>query len=276
MRYMFNISDEEKKALLDQHKQPYNGYQTLQVQQPDNRISVYDPAGDKKGVQVTANGNVRTYSNFNLRESKSDMCECGGMMYEGECMECGYKPGTPAKLQDKFDYVAEDECTECGTMMEGEMCSECGSGMMYEGECNECGYTVKNPETMYSQGFDYMSEEVSASLQEPYSSIDLAPYDFDSKGPEQFGDEDMETGEELIPSFDSDGNFLGMVKPSGDMELDGKEMYPNEKEAYEFDSEGPINNSGVFMEIEDPEEVEKVKESIQESLKWFQRFSKFN
>ena len=273
MRYMFNISDEEKKALLDQHKQPYNGYQTLQAQQPDNRISVYDPAGDKKGVQVTANGGVRTYSNFNLRESKADMCECGGMMYEGECMECGYKPGTPAKLQDKFDYVAEDECTECGTMMEGEMCSECGSGMMYEGECNECGYTVKNPETMYSQGFDYMSEEVSASLQEPYSSIDLAPYDFDSKGPEQFGDEDMETGEELVPSFDSDGNFLGMVKPSGDMELDGKEMYSNEKPAYEFDSPGPYGSTNTFEEVENPEGVKK---SIQESLNWFKRFSKFN
>ncbi len=266
MRYMLNISDEEKKALLNQHKQPYNGYQTMQLPQPDNRISVYDPAGDKKGVQVTANGGVRTYSNFNLRESKSEMCECGGMMYEGECMECGNMyEGDEAKLQDKFDYVAE-----------GEMCEECGSGMMYEGECNECGYTVKNPEPMYSQGFDYMAEEVSASLQEPYSDIDFSAYDFDSGGPEQFQDEDMDDNQELFPSYDSDGNFLGMEKSSGDMELDGKEMYPNEKEAYEFDSEGPINNSGVFREIEDPEEVEKVKESIQESLKWFKRFSKFN
>jgi hypothetical protein len=156
------------------------------------------------------------------------------------------------------------------------MCEECGSGMMYEGECNECGYTVKNPEPMYSQGFDYMAEEVSASLQEPYSDIDFSAYDFDSGGPEQFQDEDMDDNQELFPSYDSDGNFLGMEKSSGDMELDGKEMYPNEKEAYEFDSEGPINNSGVFREIEDPEEIEKVKESIQESLKWFKRFSKFN
>jgi len=263
---MLNISDEEKKSLLDQHKQPYNGYQTLQLQQPDNRIGVYDPAGDKKGVQVTANGGVRTYSNFNLRESRGETCECGGMMYEGECMECGNMyESDEAKLQDEFDYVAE-----------GEMCSECGSGMMYEGECNECGYTVKNPEPMYSQGFDYMAEEVSASLQEPYSEIDFSAYDFDSKGPEQFQDEDMDNNEGLAPSYDSDGNFLGMTKYMGDMELDGKEMYPNEKDAYEFDSEGPMNNSGVFREMEDPEEIEKVKESIQESLKWFKRFSNFN
>ncbi len=257
MRYMLNISDEEKKALLNQHKQPYNGYQTMQLPQPDNRISVYDPAGDKKGVQVTANGGVRTYSNFNLRESKGDV----------------------AKLQDKFDYVAE-----------GEMCEECGSGMMYEGECNECGYTVKNPEPMYSQGFDYMAEEVSASLQEPYSDIDFSAYDFDSGGPEQFepGDKDEDYGSGLkkqqdvldyVSQHDNDPDARAMLR---DLEIamnntyDGKEDLGGEWEPYEFDSEGPMNNSGVFREMEDPEEVEKVKESIQESLKWFKRFSKFN
>ena len=50
------------------------------------------------------------------------------------------------KINEQFDQHMTEE---------KEMCSECGSGMMYEGECNECGYTVKNPETMYSQGFDY-------------------------------------------------------------------------------------------------------------------------
>ena len=35
-------------------------------------------------------------------------------------------------------------------------------------------------------------------------------------------DIDMDTGEDLAPSFDSDGNFLGMVKPNRDgMEVDG-------------------------------------------------------
>lgn len=294
MRYMLNISDEEKKSLLDQHKQPYNGYQTLQLQQPDNRISVYDPAGDKKGVQVTANGGVRTYSNFNLRESKGETCECGGMMYEGECMECGkmYESDV-AKLQDEFDYVAE-----------GEMCEECGSGMMYEGECNECGYTVKNPEPMYSQGFEYMNEskymapainpemgeEVSASLQEPYSEIDFDAYDFDSGGPEQFepGDKDENYGFSMkkqqdvldyVSQHDNDPDARAMLN---DLEkamnntYDGKEELGGEWNPYEFDSEGPMNNSGVFREMEDPEEIEKVKESIQESLKWFKRFSKFN
>ena len=242
MRYMLNISDEEKQSLLAQHQQPYNGYQTLKMQEPDNRISVYDPAGDKKGVQVTANGNVRTYSNVNLRESKGGMCE------------------------------------------------ECGSGMMREGECNECGYTIKNPEPMYSQGFDYTNEEVSASLQQPYSDIDFGSYDFDSKGPEQFetGDEDLDYSSAMQKQQDildyasqHDGNddvsaMLRNLEKSMDSEYDGKEKLGGEKEPYEFDSDGPLATSGVFREMEDPEDVEKVKESIKESLNWFKRFSKYN
>ena len=281
MRYMLNISEEEKQALLAKHQQPYNGYQTLNMPQPSNRITVYDPAGDKQGVQVTANGGVRTYSNVHLREGKGQMCnECGsGMMYEGECSECGYKMEGAAKLQDKFDYVEE-----------GEMCNECGSGMMYEGECNECGYTIKNPEPMYSQGFDYTNEEVSASLQQPYSDIDFGAYDFDSKGPEQFetGDEDLDYSSAMqkqqdildyTSQHDGDDDVSAMLRnleKSMDSEYDGKEKLGGEKEPYDFDSDGPLATSGVFREMEDPEEVEKVKESIEESLNWFKRFSKYN
>jgi hypothetical protein len=92
-------------------------------------------------------------------------------------------------------------------------------------------------------------------------------------GPEQFRDEDMEVGgEELFPSYDSDGNFLGMVKGNGNME-DGKEMYPEEKPAYEFDSPGAFGATNTFEGVENPE---KVKDSIKESLNWFKRFSNFN
>ena len=320
MRYMLNISEEEKQALLAKHQQPYNGYQTLNMPQPSNRITVYDPAGDKHGVQVTSNGGVRTYSNVNLREGKGEMCEkCGsGMMYEGECSECGYKMEGTAKLQDKFDYVENYDSDELGDMdthddmissfdtsgeflgmseknpdmemYEGEMCNECGSGMMYEGECNECGYTIKNPEPMYSQGFDYTNEEVSASLQQPYSDIDFGAYDFDSKGPEQFetGDEDLDYSSAMQKQQDildytsqNDGDddvsaMLRNLEKSMDSEYDGKEKLGGEKEPYDFDSDGPLATSGVFREMEDSEEVEKVKESIKESLNWFKRFSKYN
>jgi hypothetical protein len=222
MRYMLNISDEEKQALLNQHSRPYDGYQTLRFPEPDNRIHTYDPAGDKGGITVNNRGEIKSYTNVGINESMS-----------GDVAEPHY---------GSFDYV------------ENKMC-ECG-GMYNEGVCNECGGS-------------YMNEDIT----EPYSEIDFSNYDFDSKGPEQFQHDDMEVGgEELFPSFDSDGNFLGMVKGSGGME-DGEEMYPNEKPAYEFDSPGPYGATNTFESVENPE---KVKESIKESLNWFKRFTKFN
>ena len=223
MRYMLNISDEEKQALLNQHSRPYDGYQTLRFPEPDNRIHTYDPAGDKVGVTVNNKGEVKRYTNVGINESmNSDVAE---------------------PHYGSFDYVENKMCEACGGSIQEDVCEVCGES--------------------------YMNEDIT----EPYSEIDFSNYDFDSKGPEQFEDEDMQYGgEELFPSYDSDGNFLGMVKLNGDME-DGKEMYPEEKPAYEFDSPGPYGATNTFEGVENPE---KVKESIKESLNWFKRFSNFN
>lgn len=209
MRYMLNISDEEKQALLNQHSKPYDGYQTLRFPEPDNRLRTYDPAGDKGGITVNNRGEIKSYTNVGINESmNSDVAE----------------PHYGA-----FDYV------------ENEMC-ECG-GMYNEGVCNECGGS-------------YMNEDIT----EPYSEIDFSNYDFDSKGPEQFEDDD-------VYSLD-DKNDMSL-----DLSADGEEMYPEEKPAYEFDSPGPYGSTNTFEGIENPE---KVKESIKESLNWFKRFSNFN
>jgi hypothetical protein len=55
---------------------------------------------------------------------------------------------------------------------------------------------------------------------------DMLDIDMDTRTPEErernMSDRHMDTGEDLAPSFDSDGNFLGMVKPNRDgMEVDG-------------------------------------------------------
>jgi hypothetical protein len=246
---MLNISDEEKQALLNQHSKPYDGYQTLRFPEPDNRIYTYDPAGDKGGITVNNRGEVKPYTNVGINESmNSDVAE---------------------PHYGSFDYVENKMCEACGGSIQEDVCEVCGES--------------------------YMNEDIT----EPYSEIDFSNYDFDSKGPEQFKDEDMHVdgpeqfkdedmhvdgpeqfrdedmevgGEELFPSYDSDGNFLGMVKGNGNME-DGKEMYPEEKPAYEFDSPGPYGSTNTFEGVENPE---KVKDSIKESLNWFKRFSNFN
>lgn len=215
MRYMLNLSDEEKQSLLSQHKSVYDGYRTIQLPQHDNTIGVYDPAGDKGGITVTNSGNVKPYTNVGINES----------------------------------------------MEKGMTCEQCGSGIVMEGEtCEQCGTKMEGSMAEPEYGsFDYveeeMDEEVYAGLQQPYGDIDFGAYDFDSEGPEQFGND---------------------FPYELDLSADGREMYPNEKPAYEFDSDGPLATDGTFSEMEDPDEVKNIKESIKESLNWFKRFSKYN
>lgn len=223
MRYMLNLSDEEKQSLLSQHKSVYDGYRTIQLPQHDNTIGVYDPAGDKGGITVTNSGNVKPYTNVGINES----------------------------------------------MEKGMTCEQCGSGIVMEGEtCEQCGTKMEGSMAEPEYGsFDYveeeMDEEVYAGLQQPYGDIDFGAYDFDSKGPEQFGND--------FPYELDDNDDLSL-----DLSADGREMYPNEKPAYEFDSDGPLATDGTFSEMEDPDKVENIKESIKESLNWFKRFSKYN
>ncbi len=210
MRYMLNISDEEKQALLNQHSKPYDGYQTLRFPEPDNRIYTYDPAGDKGGITVNNRGEVKPYTNVGINESmNSDVAE---------------------PHYGSFDYVENKMCEACGGSVQEDVCEVCGES--------------------------YMNEDIT----EPYSEIDFSNYDFDSKGPEQFGDDD-------VYSLD-DKNDMSL-----DLSADGEEMYPEEKPAYEFDSPGPYGSTNTFEGVENPE---KVKDSIKESLNWFKRFSNFN
>ena len=210
MRYMLNISDEEKQALLNQHSKPYDGYQTLRFPEPDNRIYTYDPAGDKGGITVNNRGEVKPYTNVGINESmNSDVAE---------------------PHYGSFDYVENKMCEACGGSVQEDVCEVCGES--------------------------YMNEDIT----EPYSEIDFSNYDFDSKGPEQFEDDD-------VYSLD-DKNDMSL-----DLSADGEEMYPEEKPAYDFDSPGPYGSTNTFEGVENPE---KVKDSIKESLNWFKRFSNFN
>jgi len=117
------LSNTDKNNILNKHKELYNGYR--QVAQPisnEQPLYVQDFAGDKEGITVNGSGNVTGYNNkIYMRESKEEMCsECGGMMYEGECSECGWKGDMEEGIYDvedinpenKFDYTDESEMDE--------------------------------------------------------------------------------------------------------------------------------------------------------------------
>jgi len=118
------MTPEERESILDKHKHIYNGYQTLQANISNPQpLYVQDFANDKEGITVSNKGNVMSYKNMNINESvgKGDVCECGGMVYEGECMECGkaYKTHDidiydvkDLNPKNKFDYVEGKDLEE--------------------------------------------------------------------------------------------------------------------------------------------------------------------
>ena len=231
------MSTDEKSNILDQHRQIYNGYQSMQPKVSNTQpLYVQDFAKDKNGVTMSNKGVVTHYTNVGINESieEGEMCEqCGGQMNEGICEQCGG-----------------------GMMNEEAECSECG-GMMYEGECSECGYKGQ------------MDEE-TGHLDDIYNQKDLnlkhGDFDYVEGGGNDYGTfekmhhmkeqsdddvmSDMDDREELYPTFSKD-EFVGMSKKSDDMDVDDVEP------AFDFESEGPgmgdaypVNEEGNMDEPE--------------------------
>ena len=101
-------------------------------------------------------------------------------------------------------------------------------GYEYDDEEEEVQY-----EKMESAFSDEIDEVDVSGSQGIYGDMDPA-YDFDSDGPGSAGpyqtssyneDEDMDSSEELYPSFSSDGEFMGMSKPMGDMETNDEDEW---------------------------------------------------
>lgn len=122
------ISNDEKANILAQHRELYNGYQTMEPKVSNTQpLYVQDFANDKGGLVVNNKGEVKTYTNMGINEQteskevcdecgsmqmSEDVCnECGGTLEEGECMECGWKNEeiqqlSPSRLMkgDKYKF----------------------------------------------------------------------------------------------------------------------------------------------------------------------------
>lgn len=185
---MLNISDEEKQALLNQHSKPYDGYQTLRFPEPSNRIQTYDPAGDKAGITVNNKGEVKSYTNMGINETKKEVVD------EFFVFDKTKEEIEKAKQQREDDlnsalsvFDKNDELSEGK-----DVCEACG-GMYNENVCEVCG-----------ESYGGMNEDMT----DPYSEMDFSNYDFDSKGPEQFdGDDEMYPNEKPAYEFDSPGPY---------------------------------------------------------------------
>jgi len=68
--YFFNVSNDEKNNILDQHKKVYDGFVTTYGQQINQQpLYVQDYANDKGGIVVNNKGDVKNYTNVSINES---------------------------------------------------------------------------------------------------------------------------------------------------------------------------------------------------------------
>ena len=75
--YFFNVTNEDKQNILDQHKKVYDGYVTEYIKPNTEPLYVQDFANDKDGVTVSNKGEVMTYRNMNINEMKHDGKDTG-------------------------------------------------------------------------------------------------------------------------------------------------------------------------------------------------------
>jgi hypothetical protein len=92
----FNMSEDEKSNILQQHKTLYDGYAVRSATPNEQPLYVQDFANDKGGVQVSNKGDVSPYNNKTfMREQVEETDEMEEGIYDVQ------------DLSGKFDYVEE-------------------------------------------------------------------------------------------------------------------------------------------------------------------------
>jgi hypothetical protein len=281
------MSNDEKRNILDQHKTLYDGYRTMQPQVSNTQpLYTQDFANDKVGVTVTNKGNVKRYTNMGINEQvkKESMCsECGGMVYEGECMECGYggrgmgeEMGEETQQVKNLKKVYDIDKNNKFDYVEGEI-DELSSSELKRGK----KYKYKHPE--FDDDLEYEDEfedKHGGDTMYKFKSKDNTTHMMPNKSIEYFMGDLDEDG-----AFDADAlqNLTGQEAPhmSDDMAPDGMDddsdndrkmmadgemeetyqgnPYDNRERAYTFTSKGPKDSGDAYsikaddMDLDDSE-----------------------
>lgn len=262
------LSATEKSDILDQHKSLYNGYQTMQPQYSNTQpLTVYDFAGDKDGMVVNNKGEVKKYTNMGINEQveEQEMCnECGGMMYEGECSECGYKGEMGEETGHLDDIYDEQDLDPTGGFdyIEGPSNDVDTFEGMHKNLYKEDEYEDTDNE---DDGFEDIQVGDSEMYEQGGNADDMdvddvvPAYDFVSNGPMDGGD--------TYPVNEFDEQCLDCVQEYETMEsawaeeeidevdISGSQgIYGDMESAYDFDSDGP-GSAGPYQTSSWSEEV---------------------
>jgi hypothetical protein len=274
---VWSPSENERENILTQHKELYNGYQTLNPAAMEKIQPLYtqDFANDKGGITVNNKGEVMKYTNMGINESvKKEMCEqCGGSMKENVCEQCGsvneqmygQELDTVEDIDPKahVDYIEEEGETD----------------EQYDSVESAYQFQSHGPEDVYGTLHDYDKEHPhhdydSMEDVERYDPSDDLADMFDVSDGFAFRDEPSDTfqhdagdinrmGDEGLGQDTENDMNLSEVEPGYDFYSGGSkggESYPN----YDDGDEG-----------EDWEELTEAKSERKQILEMMQRMKNF-
>ena len=259
------LSAAEKSDILDQHKSLYNGYQTMQPQVSNTQpLYVYDPAGDKEGLVVNNKGEVKKYTNMGINEQveKKSMCECGGEMYEGECMECG-----STEMYEETGHLDDIYKVKDLNLSHGDFDYVQGGGNDYGTFEGMHKNLYKEDDVIDDDGFEDMELSTDELDEQGGNADDMdtdsvePAYDFESNGPDlvypvnEYDDEDDFKFEPMESAWANEE--IDEVDVSGSQGIYG-DMEP----AYDFDSEGP-GSAGPYQTFSYNEDEEDDDDSFE-------------
>ncbi len=274
---VWSPSENERENILTQHKELYNGYQTLNPAAMEKIQPLYtqDFANDKSGLTVNNRGEVMKYTNMGINESVSkEMCEqCGGGMVENVCEQCG-------SVNEQMYGQDLDTVKDIDPKAHVDYIEE-------EGETDEQYDSVESAYQFQSHG----PEDVYGTLQ-----------DYDQEHPHHDIDsmEDVERydpSDDLADMFDVSDGFAFRDEPSdtfqhdaGDVNRMGDEGLGQDTEndmdlgksepGYDFYSDGSeggesFPNTDEMEESEDLESLSEAKQERKQILEMIQRMKNF-
>lgn len=272
--FFLSVKPEERENILSQHREVYNGYQTLNPAAMNGTQPLYtqDFANDKMGMVVNNKGEVKAYTNMGINESRMDFSPLGyakkvirgEMSVEDAIEESGLTFMMISKLVKKLTGNSLD-------IREEEMCEQCNEEMDEQDDYKDL--SMYNPyygddDDDYTLDIDY--EEIDEIYADDMDVSDEEPaYQFVSHGPDDvYGtmqDYDKETGSyhkidsmNDVERYDDSSDINNMF---GDL-VDGLAFNDDEPsdtfqhDAGDIDREG---DSGLGMDTENDMDLSKVK-----------------
>lgn len=164
--FFLSIKPEERANILSQHREQYNGYQTLNPAAVENNQPLYtqDFANDKLGMVVNNKGEVKAYTNMGINESRFDFSPLGyakkvvngDMSLEDAMEESGLTFLMISKLVKKLTGKSLD-------IREEEMCEQCSEEMSEQEDSNQSNISMLGDAIMGSQDFQQIFSNMDPS-----------------------------------------------------------------------------------------------------------------